>query len=326
VAGSDEPLGCFDHHVLRPHARPGAWIWTGSALAVLLASSEYLTWRASKDLVPADRTDPGTVDPGEVILVLGCPANSRGRVSFVQRWRVRIAVRSTDPGEARFVFTGANLRGHTSEAAAMARYAVEVLGVPATSVVLEEQSTSTWGEHRVRAPSDRRRHVDQDRFQHLPRSSGPQIPRDAGASVGRSPTTGQRLPARELAPLNCCSSAMNGAGPGASARPGTRSRAVPQSEAPGREATDDATEIGGPAGETSVIEEQVLGSRGVRRLRGAARRSGRKSRAPSTPMGLDRLTEGVAMCGSPDSGKVAHSSEVRRAGPSALPRKQSDRP
>jgi hypothetical protein len=61
----------------------------------------------------------------------------------LQRWRVRIAVRSTDPQQARFVFSGAAVRTPISEAQMMADYAVHRLGVPAANVVIEDQSRTT---------------------------------------------------------------------------------------------------------------------------------------------------------------------------------------
>lgn len=71
------------------------------------------------------------------MLVLGCP------LSALYRWRVRIAVRSTDPARARFVFSGAAVRSELSEAQMMANYAVVSLGVPAANIELEDRSTTT---------------------------------------------------------------------------------------------------------------------------------------------------------------------------------------
>src|SRR5699024_7307647 len=74
---------------------------------------------------------------GESVLVLGCP------LAVLQRWRVRIALRSTDPDRARFVFSGAAVRTRLSEAQMMADYAVRKLGVPVDNVVVEDQSRTT---------------------------------------------------------------------------------------------------------------------------------------------------------------------------------------
>ncbi|MDQ4503808.1 YdcF family protein [Sinomonas sp. ASV322] len=76
--------------------------------------------------------------------MLGFPADSRGRLSLVQRWRVRIAIRSTDPNTARFVFTGGITRGETSEAMMMAEHAIQAFGVPRHRIVLEERARTTW--------------------------------------------------------------------------------------------------------------------------------------------------------------------------------------
>lgn len=102
-----------------------------------LAWCEWRTWRASRDALPADRLDPGRIADGEAILVLGCPRPA------LYRWRVRIAVRSTDPSRARFVFSGAAVRSALSEAQMMADYAVVALGVPAANIRLEDRSRTT---------------------------------------------------------------------------------------------------------------------------------------------------------------------------------------
>lgn len=114
-------------------------IWARGAVVVGtgLAWCEWKTWRASREDLPADGMDPRRVEDGEVILVLGCPRPA------LHRWRVRIAVRSTDPTRARFVFSGGAVRSELSEAQMMANYAVVSLGVPAVNIVLEDQSTTT---------------------------------------------------------------------------------------------------------------------------------------------------------------------------------------
>ena len=99
--------------------------------------AEWKTWRASREALPAGATDPSRIEPGESVLVLGNP------VPIVQRWRVRIAVRSTDPDRARFVFSGAAVRGQIPEAQMMADYAVQELAVPLHNVVVEDQSRTT---------------------------------------------------------------------------------------------------------------------------------------------------------------------------------------
>lgn len=114
-------------------------IWTRGAIVVgtALAWCEWLTWRASREDLPAERLDPSRVEDGEVILVLGCPRPA------LHRWRVRIAVRSTNAARARFIFSGGAVRSELSEAQMMANYAVVTLGVPAANIALEDQSTTT---------------------------------------------------------------------------------------------------------------------------------------------------------------------------------------
>jgi hypothetical protein len=99
--------------------------------------AEWITCKASSEACPVGATDPRRIVPGESVLVLGCP------LPILQRWRVRIAVRSTDPDCARFVFSGGAVRGQIPEAQMMADYAVHELGVPARNVVVEDQSRTT---------------------------------------------------------------------------------------------------------------------------------------------------------------------------------------
>lgn len=111
--------------------------WLAAVVVLALAGCEWATWRASREALPAGGLDARRVEPGEALVVLGFPA------PVLQRWRVRIALRSTDPATSRFVFTGAPKWGPRSEAQMMADYAVRVLGVPADNVVVEEGATTT---------------------------------------------------------------------------------------------------------------------------------------------------------------------------------------
>jgi len=113
-------------------ARSTWWV-----VAALLGWAELVTWRASRDWLPSDATNPRQIVDREYVLVLGNP------MPFVQRWRVRIAVRSTDPHRARFIFSGGAVRTTISEAQLMADYATDVLGVPAANVIIEDQSRTT---------------------------------------------------------------------------------------------------------------------------------------------------------------------------------------
>jgi uncharacterized SAM-binding protein YcdF (DUF218 family) len=123
--------------------RTAALLAAGSATALVLWS-EYVTWKASFDAVPVGNLDPAARGDADVALVLGFRSSEDGRTNAIQRWRVRIAVRSVDRRRARFVFSGGATRGGVSEAALMARYAVEELGIPVSNVTLEEQSRTTW--------------------------------------------------------------------------------------------------------------------------------------------------------------------------------------
>lgn len=114
-----------------------------TAAVGLVAWSEWVTWRASRDAIPRTGLDPRP-RAGDVVLVLGFRSSAHGRTNLIQRWRVRIAARSTDPRTATFVFSGGTTRGPSSEAALMARYAIDVVGIPARSVLLEEESRTTW--------------------------------------------------------------------------------------------------------------------------------------------------------------------------------------
>ncbi|QNJ95190.1 YdcF family protein [Mycolicibacterium fluoranthenivorans] len=104
------------------------------ALAAVFGGAEWATWKASRDLTAGS---PRPAVPGETILVLGCP------IPPLWKWRVRIAVRSTDPCTAVFVFSGGAVRTPVSESRMMADYAIDRLGVPAGNVLIEDQSRTT---------------------------------------------------------------------------------------------------------------------------------------------------------------------------------------
>lgn len=116
------------------------------AVSVLFGWAEWTTWRASRDALARGATNPRHVIPGECVLVLGCP------YPVLYRWRVRIAVRSTDPGTAQFVFSGGAVRTTVAEAQMMADYAVHELGVPPRNVIIEDQSRTTVENIRLSAP------------------------------------------------------------------------------------------------------------------------------------------------------------------------------
>jgi hypothetical protein len=110
-----------------------------SGLVILWA--EIVHSRASRSLVGVDRGG------SEAIVVLGYRNKDPRRANWLNRWRVRAALRSIDPqaSESRIVFCGTTrtARGSVSEAAMMAAYAVERRGYSGP-VVLEEESRTTW--------------------------------------------------------------------------------------------------------------------------------------------------------------------------------------
>jgi len=111
--------------------------WTVAVVAAALGAVEFATWAASRAVECPGGTDAGRVEAGETVLVLGCP------LVPLHRWRPRIAVRSTDPSVARFVFCGGAVRTRVSEAQMMADYAVRRLHLPPGNIVIEDRSTTT---------------------------------------------------------------------------------------------------------------------------------------------------------------------------------------
>lgn len=102
--------------------------------------AEIVHSRASRALVGPDRGGPAA------IVVLGYRNRHPRRANWLNRWRVRAALRSVDPRAdgSRLVFCGTTrtARGAVSEAAMMAAYAAR-LGWSGP-VVLEEESRTTW--------------------------------------------------------------------------------------------------------------------------------------------------------------------------------------
>lgn len=106
------------------------------AVSVTLGWVEWRTWRTSRDLYPDARRVRSAGQP-DIVMVLGCPW------PIAHRWRVRIAIRSTDSARTRFLFSGGAVRTERSEAQLMADYAVNYLGVPIDRVTIEDRSRST---------------------------------------------------------------------------------------------------------------------------------------------------------------------------------------
>jgi uncharacterized SAM-binding protein YcdF (DUF218 family) len=114
---------------------PTRWRWALGCVAVL-AWGEWQSWRWSHTLVgrPAGRT--------EAVVVLGF-RNRGARANAVNRWRVRAALRSIDPGkDSRVVFSGGPVGSAVPEARILAAYAAEF--GHRGPVVLEETSLTTW--------------------------------------------------------------------------------------------------------------------------------------------------------------------------------------
>jgi DUF218 domain len=118
---------------------------------VVVVEPHYLAMRAMAASFLASSGARGKAS--EAIIVLGFPPRRDGQANAVQRWRCRIAVRSLDPGRSSaLIMTGAATKGPRSEAAVMAGYARDVLGVPAQQIMLEEQARSTWDNIRYSLP------------------------------------------------------------------------------------------------------------------------------------------------------------------------------
>jgi uncharacterized SAM-binding protein YcdF (DUF218 family) len=113
-------------------AMASKWVWVPAVL--VFGAAEWATWKASRELTATADAAPV---PGESVVVLGCP------ITALWKWRVRIAVRSTDPSTARFICSGAAVRTRVSEAELMADYAINRLGVPPANVIVEDRSRNT---------------------------------------------------------------------------------------------------------------------------------------------------------------------------------------
>ncbi len=103
-------------------------------------------WRASRRLV-------GTATgASEAVVVLGY-RNTGTRANVMNRWRVRAGLRSIDPTAvaSRLVLCGGACAGSHTEAALMARYAIDDRGY-CGELVLEEESRTTWENIRFAIP------------------------------------------------------------------------------------------------------------------------------------------------------------------------------
>lgn len=113
----------------------GAGVVVGAVVAAELGA-----WRMS-------RRPPAIRRAGRcAVIVLGYPSARGGGLHPLQRWRSEIAARTLAAADDGWlIFSGGiTRRAEESEAAAMARYAVSVLGVASERVQLEERAQSTW--------------------------------------------------------------------------------------------------------------------------------------------------------------------------------------
>ena len=112
------------------------------ARALALGAGVVLVWSEWQHLCWSRSAVGAAAGPREAVVVLGF-RNRGARANLVNRWRVRAALRSIDPGRDSFVvFSGGPVGSEVAEARIMAAYAVEV-GY-AGPVVLEETSRTTW--------------------------------------------------------------------------------------------------------------------------------------------------------------------------------------
>lgn len=111
-----------------------------SGLAALLAFGEVTHWQASRRRLG----DSAREGASEAIVVLGYK-NGGHRANYINRFRVRAALRSIDPAAASsvLVFCGGVVGGGAAEADLMDDYARRSLGYSGPSK-LDRTSTSTW--------------------------------------------------------------------------------------------------------------------------------------------------------------------------------------
>ena len=112
------------------------------ARALTLGAGVVLVWSEWQHLCWSRSAVGAAAGPREAVVVLGF-RNRGARANLVNRWRVRAALRSIDPGRDSFVvFSGGPVGSEVAEARIMAAYAAEIGYVG--PVVLEETSRTTW--------------------------------------------------------------------------------------------------------------------------------------------------------------------------------------
>ncbi len=114
-------------------------------IAALITGAELLHRWAGRSAVFAQQGKTG-------VIVLGYPTRRNGRPHPIQRWRVRLGVRTMRALSAeRLVFTGGAVANEFIEAETMAALATAA-GVPAAAIALEREARSTWQNVAYTAP------------------------------------------------------------------------------------------------------------------------------------------------------------------------------
>jgi uncharacterized SAM-binding protein YcdF (DUF218 family) len=108
-------------------------------VAGIVTASEWLHWRASARRLGERVSEPGR----EAILVLGC-RNRGSRANYLNRYRVRVALRSVDARavETVLIFCGGGVGGEVPEADLLLQHAFE-LGYDGPFLV-DRDSRTTW--------------------------------------------------------------------------------------------------------------------------------------------------------------------------------------
>ncbi len=111
--------------------------WLIAAIAGLVVAAELLHQRAGQSAIAPD-------EGSAVVVVLGYPTLRSGRPHPIQRWRVRLGVRTMRAtGASHIIFSGGSPRNAHTEAETMARLAVAA-DVPDAAIIVETESVSTW--------------------------------------------------------------------------------------------------------------------------------------------------------------------------------------
>jgi DUF218 domain-containing protein len=116
----------------------------------ILAWGEWINARWSRCLIGVDGSGR------EAIVVLGF-RNPQDKANFINRWRVRAALRSAEPAATTscLVFSGGAVASARSEARVMAQYAVETLRLLGNAAP-RGRELDHLGEHHERHPDARR--------------------------------------------------------------------------------------------------------------------------------------------------------------------------